>query len=195
MIELIENKSRKEHIQEVAEKLFREKGYTATSMRLLAASLGIEPASLYSHIKSKEEILETICFSMAAQFFNSILEIKNNTLPADTKLRAFILAHIKVVLNNINASAVFFHDWKHLSSPAKENFVEMRKTYEQEFRKVLKQGMDENTFKVNDINFTVLTIFSALNMTHEWYKSNGKWQSDEIGNKLADLLINGIAKK
>jgi AcrR family transcriptional regulator len=39
---------RKEQIAETAQNLFREKGFTASSMRDIAREVGVEPASLYS---------------------------------------------------------------------------------------------------------------------------------------------------
>jgi len=45
----------------VAAQLFHEQGYAATSTRELASILGITKASLYHHIRGKEDLLHAIC--------------------------------------------------------------------------------------------------------------------------------------
>lgn len=188
-------KNRKEHIKDVAQNLFRQKGYTATSMRYLALEIGIEPASIYSHIKSKEDILKEICFGMADEFFEATETIsKNAELNAEEKLRLGIKAHIKVITKNINASAVFFHDWRHLSEPALSDFRELRNTYENFFRSIIKEGIETVIFREVDEKFTTLTILSALNWTYEWYKPDGKMNYEEIADNLSGILIQGLRK-
>ena len=57
---LKEEKKTKERIFEAAIDLFAQKGFNATSMREIAETVGIKKASMYSHYKSKDEILEKI---------------------------------------------------------------------------------------------------------------------------------------
>ena len=49
---------RKREILALSQSVLKEKGYAATSVRDIAKSLDMEPASLYSHFKSKEDILK-----------------------------------------------------------------------------------------------------------------------------------------
>src|SRR3954471_14961700 len=106
-MEPVINLTRKEQIFRKAAELFREKGYAASSMRDLAQLLGIEAASLYSHIKSKEEILRNLCFDMATEFRKSLEEVEKQDLSASERLRKGIIGHIQVMAKDLTASAVF----------------------------------------------------------------------------------------
>lgn len=182
-------------MEHTATELFKERGYAATSMRDLAQAMGIEAASLYSHIKSKEEILQNICFRMARRFFTAMDEaFAQEATTAEERLEKAIIAHIKVITEDTSASAVFFSEWRHLSQPHFNEFLKMRERYEAIFYKILKEGEEKKEFAPMDLRFSVLTILSALNWTHNWFKPSGKMSAEEIGQRLAFLLLNGIKR-
>lgn len=194
LMEIAVKKNRKQQIEEKATTLFQEKGYAATSMRDLANVLGIEAASLYSHIKSKEEILQKVCFRMADEFFAAwqAVEMENSSFAA--KLEKAAISHVRVITLNTSASAVFFNEWRHLSEPHLSEFLSMRDDYEGRFIDIIEKGMESGEFKEVDSKFMMLTILSSLNWTHNWYKPGGTLSPQEIGHRLSNMILNGLNK-
>ena len=184
--------TRKEQIRKVAEHMFRQKGYAATSMRSIAGEIGIEAASIYSHIKAKEDILHDICFGMAEYFFSAHEEAVSLARNAEEKLRKAMAAHLRIITENIDAAAVFFHDWRHLSTKALQQFKQLRLQYEDAFRKIFREGVAEGTFKAMDEKFIILTLFSTMNWTYEWYKPGGTLTSDALADNLTQIILQGI---
>jgi AcrR family transcriptional regulator len=191
MIETIYH-TRKDQILGIAGKLFRQNGYPATSMRQLASEVGIEPASIYSHIKSKEELLKELCFAMADRFLSTVGESISAADAPETQLRKAMLAHIEVIISNIDAAAVFFHDWRHLSGEDLTRFRVLRHQYEGFYLNIIRDGMEKGIFRSADEKFIMLTLFSAMNWTYEWYKPNSGITAEEIAANLSNIILNGI---
>lgn len=187
--------SRKEQIIQAAAKLFRQKGFEAASMRDIASALGIEAASLYSHIKSKDEILEAICFRMADELIKSIDEVNDLYFNAEEKLRMAITNHVKIVAGDLDASSVIQREWRHLTKPRLKEFIILRNRYEDGFKQILINGEHENVFDSPDKKFAVLTILSAVNWIVEWYNPNGKMDPGEIAEHLTDFILTGLKVK
>lgn len=186
--------NRKQEIKEIAQVMFKEKGYPATSMRDLATALNIKAASLYNHIKSKEEILNDICFDIARQFMTAIKRVSKQELPPDKKLEAAIHAHVQVITDNLNASGVFLHEWRFLNEKdgTKDRFIRLRHEYEATFHHIVKMGIQQQVFQAIDERFYCRALFSSLNWLYDWYKPDGKMSPDEIAKNLSAMWLDGI---
>ncbi len=194
-MEAVGNLSRKEQVIRSAAELFREKGYAASSMRDLAQKLGIEAASLYSHIKSKEEILQQLCFDMAMEFRKSLAEVEKKNVTASEKLRLGIIGHIQVMAKDLTASAVFMNEHRHLSQPYLRDFLLLRINYINRFKAIIEEGARLGEFKDSiDKKLAVMTLFSSLNWMPMWYDPSSKIDPSKLGQQLADMLVNGLKK-
>lgn len=192
-MEGVSNLSRKEQVIRSAAELFKEKGYAASSMRDLAQKLGIEAASLYSHIKSKEEILQTLCFEMAADFRESLDKVEKQSLSASEKLSLGIIGHVNVMARDLTASAVFMNEHRHLSNPYLRDFLLLRINYINRFKAIIEEGVAKGEFKKNiDTKLAVMTLFSSLNWMPMWYSPEGSIEPKELGQQLANMLVNGL---
>jgi len=194
-MEPVINLTRKEQIFRKAAELFREKGYAASSMRDLAQKLGIEAASLYSHIKSKEEILQSLCFDMATEFRKSLDQVEKQKGPASDKLRRGITGHVSVMAKDLTASAVFMNEHRHLSQPYLREFLLLRINYINRFKDIIEEGIKTGEFKENiDKKLAVMTLFSSLNWMPQWYDPQSNIVPESLGQQLADMLVNGLKR-
>ncbi|MBJ7429408.1 MAG: TetR family transcriptional regulator [Bacteroidia bacterium] len=187
--------NRKEQIIDAAALLFKQKGYASTTMRDLATELGIEAASIYHHIKSKEELLESICFDMANKFILNAKEVNDIYFNAEQKLRSAIKLHVETITQNQNQSAVFLGEWRNLSEPKLTLFKQLRQQYENQFTIILMDGENEDIFDQVDKKFAVLSILSTINFVNEWYKPDGKMNAAEIAEKLSNFIMGGLRKR
>jgi len=184
--------SRKKQIEREATRLFQQKGYIGSSMRDLASVLGIEAASLYSHVRSKEEILQGICFRIAKSFSKGLKDVvKNPVSPAEMMHQAIIM-HCKVMTEDVYASAVFWNEWKHLTGNSREQFIKMKNDYEETFIQLIDEGIELGQFRKVDSKFAAMAILSCLNCIHTWYKPEGHLSGEQVGEQLAQLLLLGI---
>lgn len=186
--------SRKEHIRFTAQKLFRDKGYAATSMRDLAKEVGMEAPSIYNHFSSKNELLKEICFEIANQFYNAFDQAVEEKQTYTQKLTAAIKAHVQVIFNNIEATTVFFEEWIFLEGNDLTKFKKLRNGYQQKFHDLIEGGINTGEMKDVDVRMATFTILSSLNATHELCKHNNKIDVEYLATNITQLLINGISK-
>ncbi|MDC3406163.1 TetR/AcrR family transcriptional regulator [Bacteroidia bacterium] len=185
---------RKRQILQSAQAILKKKGYAATSVRDIAKSLEIEPASLYSHFSSKEDILKLTCFDMASKFDEAIQEINTLYFDAEQQLRMAIREHVQILTSHLDSAIIFLRDWRNLTGESHLKFIEKRNSYENGIRKIIQTGIDEGRFNESDIKFATLTVLSSVNWIVEWYNPNGKLNATQIAEKLSNFILSGLIK-
>ncbi len=187
-------KSKKQIIFQEAAELFRDKGYPATSMRDLAERVGLKPSSFYSHIKSKEEILQKICFDSAEKFTIGMKEVCDTEATNKEKLQLLIRLHIKVATEDPTTATVFNDEWRHLSEPHLSNFLALRRDYESHFLKIIEAGISTQEFKQISPSLVLYTIINSLRWLHFANKPTKELSATQIENDLIQLLLQGVEK-
>lgn len=188
-------KTKRQIIFEAAAKLFRDKGYSATSMRDLAETVHLKASSLYNHIGSKEEILRDICFENAHRFHQEMEEVEQLDLSATDKVKALIRFHIHIATEDVTSVTAFNDEWRHLSEPHLSEFKALRRDYEHRFQAIIEEGIRTGAFK-NLNAFTVLyTIFSSVRWLYDWYKPERNVTPEELYEQMATLLMSGLVVK
>ena len=186
------NKTKKEVITSKAALLFRKKGFAGTSMRELAELIGVEASSLYNHIGSKHELLQTICFSVANDFTAHLQEVLSQSKSLQNKLEQIIRFHIRIMLDRYDEVFVANHEWKQLQDPYLSNFLHQRKSYETQLVLLVEQGVKEKVFSTLKPQVAVLTLLSALRGIEYWHSKSIDVKTLE--QNMVQQLLHGILK-
>jgi AcrR family transcriptional regulator len=187
--------SRKEEIIVMASCLFKEKGYNAVTMRDIAMAVGIKAASLYNHIDSKQEILATLILEVANEFtsgMNSVVDEKSTPLQ---KVQTIIEMHIDITVNYSEGLAALNNDWMHLENDDLKAFIQMRTDYEENFRKIIKTGIDLGEIQPRHPEVILFSILSTLRTLYLWYQKRGKLDVNVLKKDMVAVFLNGIVNK
>lgn len=183
---------KKTRILEAAARLFRDKGYSATSMRDLAKAVDLKASSLYNHISSKEEILQDICLTNARRFQQGMQEVLKMDAPVQNKVEELIRLHIRIATRDVTSVTSFNDEWRHLSEPHLSEFLTMRREYEGAFRRLIEQGQAEGVFKPVDTSVLLYTLFSSVRWLYDWYEEGKRLSAKDLEDQIIPLLVQGI---
>ena len=184
--------SRKEEIKQVAARLFKEKGYRATSMRDLAKTVGMEAASLYNHINSKQEILQELLMHIALRFTDAINEIIQLDISSLNKLERIIGVHVSLTIEFSHSMSIITSEWVHLEQPFLDEYKDLRKSYELKFRSLIEHCMQEGDFVQLDSELALFSMLSTLRWLYSWYDADNPLGKDELEEQMIHCLIKGL---
>ncbi len=186
--------SKKGLILQRAATMFRERGFAASSMRDLAETVGIEAASLYNHIRSKNEILESICFEVANLFNEKLQEVETNRQNTINKIESILRFHVEQMIDNYEKVIVCDREWRHLDEPFRSNFQSQRRSYRKRFAAIIEEGIAKGEIRRIDAPTAVLVMLHAVNGIESWHRSKAKISADELTNHMIRILIDGLRK-
>ena len=185
--------TRKDQIIRTSEILFKEKGYSAVTMRDIAKAMGIKAASLYNHISSKQEILANIIISLAEEFTNGMVVIMSSESSSVEKLNHIIELHVSITSNNAYGMASLNNDWMHLKAE-QDYYLKLRLDYEENFRQIIQEGINNNELKNTNAEVMLFSVLSTLRSLYIWIPNKDDLNSSSLAADLSRVLLTGIIK-
>jgi AcrR family transcriptional regulator len=192
----VDGVSRESRVRAAALRLFREKGYHATSMQDIAAEVGMNKGSLYSYIRSKEDLLIPM-FEHAMGLLTAEIEAitADLSLTPTERLTRAIHAHVLNVAENLDILTVYLSEWRQLRSDSLAAVREKRERYAELFFQILEDGVHRGEFRKMDTRAAMLNIIGMCNWLFRWYRPNGRLTPDQIADEMVDLVLNGVSAR
>ena len=109
--------------------------------------MNMEAASLYSHIKSKDEILQELVFTIASKFENGMKAIDQSSYTPIQKVKALISLQLRITTENPYAIFLQTQALMHLKEPYRGQYQSIRDQFVNDFTRIAEAGMDEGSIK------------------------------------------------
>ena len=188
-------RERSEEVYRAALRLFREKGYHATSMQDIAAAVGLYKGSLYHYIGGKEDLLVQV-FERAMGTLLADVEriVADTSLGPSAQLRLIVQAHVACVSENLDALTVYLHEFRALAGESLAKVRAQRDRYAQLVAETVGRGVRLGEFETADVGITTLGLLGMCNWVCQWYQPGGRLGPAQIGGYFADLVLGGLVR-
>lgn len=154
-----------------AARLFEQKGFARTTVRDLAAEVGILSGSIFHHFASKEAILCQV-MQEVVQYARARMEyaVSRAKTPRD-RLRACILCELEAIHGlAVPGFSILVVEWRSLSAESQKQVLKLRDEYEALWCEVIENALP----RCSDPALTRRLLAGALIHTHSWFKPRGR---------------------
>jgi AcrR family transcriptional regulator len=174
--------------------LFAKKGYDLTSTREIAAELGINKASLYYHIQTKEDLLFDICKSVLTQIREDVEAALKDVSNPLQRTEILIRTHIESMLREYERHSAALTEMSCLSTKRLAEVTALRDAYESLSRSVLDEAQTARALRKDvPVKYLNLALLGLLNRVLVWYRPNGPLSPAQIGALFATIYLTGAA--
>lgn len=166
---------------------FNFKGYHATSMNEIAASLGVTKAALYHYFPNKNRLLAA-CFEHAMDAaFASLERARKEGRNGRERLVLTISGYVAQLINELNCCVVLMEE-QALEPEDHAKLVRQRDRFERALRAFIREGIEDGSVAPCDPKLAIFVILGAMNWVPKWFKPSGAWKPDQLNTALAQMF-------
>jgi AcrR family transcriptional regulator len=163
--------------------LFAELGYRATGVRDIADALGIGPTSIYSHIKTKAELLHEIVIDFLDTLLTGQQDAIASTPDVVEKLRRAAETQMRFLVEHPQEALIAIREFRWAEGDALTTIHERRRRYRRAFEDLLAEGDRLGRMSVANAKIAANAIIEMAEGVPRWFRPDG----DVSINQLAYL--------
>jgi len=185
--------NRRVDLVNAAARLFRKKGFDATSTRDIAAAVGMHSGSPFYHFKSKGALL----YAVMEEGMRSALQRQAGALQsaglsiddAPALLRLLVRNHFGVLLGpGSDFIPVMLYESRSITSRQRASLAKLQSDYEAVWEPVLEALAKAGQLK-GPVKLARLLMFGALNWSVQWFDAKKPATLDDLTDAAMALFI------
>ena len=177
---------------DAAARLFRAKGFEATTVREIARAARMLPGSLHYRYPTKDSLLLALMKrGEDADLVGIRAAIRGERDPVE-RLRLALRARLRYLLSR-PASQVVLFEWRSLKGTARDEMIRLRDRYEAFWSGLLYEAAGTGRLHPGiDLSLLRFLLFGAINGVALWYHADGPRTPDEISDAFWGFIAYGV---
>ena len=185
--------NRRGDILAAAGRLFREKGFKATTTRDIAAAVGMRSGSPFYHFKSKHDMLLAVMLDGIRTIHDSVEAAAAGIADPRQRFAVMARAHMQALLGpgGRDFAAAVLHETRALEPAAAAEVGARKGAYELLWSELLGELQAAGALG-GDLALTRLLILGALNWATQWWDPAGEAGPAAIADQLTLLVLGDL---
>jgi AcrR family transcriptional regulator len=184
--------NRRQEVLRCAARLFRRKGFHATSTRDIAAAAGMQSGSPFYHFKSKGALLYAVMEEgMRSAIVRQQAALDGAAPGARDRLQLLIRNHFDILLGaGSDFIPVMLYESRSITARQRALLAQLQGEYEAPWLPVLAALRASGQLRA-DVKLARLLMFGALNWSAQWYDRRKGASLDELTGAAIELFVAG----
>ena len=180
----------KDRMLRAAAKCFNEKGYSGSSLKDVAAILGLTDAALYYYVRNKEELVY-LCYLRAAELGREAMQraMEEGLSGMDTVIQ-YLHYHIEMMVGDRGPIAIM-SEIPSLKPKHRDEILMVSRAHSARFEAILEQGIADGSIAPCDVRMTGNAIMGALNWVPKWFHGDAA-VAENVAAEFPQILSAGL---
>lgn len=181
-------------VLQAAVRMFNERGFHATSLDDVAASLGVTKPVIYHYLGNKDQVLFECVRLGLTQIRGAAVAARAAEGTGLDRLKAFLRRYAEVNMDDFGRCVIRTGD-ETLSPESRREFRALKGEIDRDMREVIAEGVADGSIYAKDVRLTAFTLAGALNWPARWFDPEGPESRSEVAAAMVEILCEGLRRR
>ena len=186
-----ERAAKREALLLAAVRAFNERGFAATSLDDVAASLGVTKPVIYHYLGNKDQVLFACLELGLAKLRGAAAEGRASGGDGLSRLRHFLTRYAEIMMGDFGRCVVRAGDLG-LAADSRARFRAMKREIDTTLREMVAAAAEDGSAVVADARLAAFAMAGALNWPAQWFREDGEMDKADVARGLVAVLCDGL---
>jgi AcrR family transcriptional regulator len=186
-----ERSARRDAVLRAAVRMFNARGFHATSLDDVAASLGISKPTIYHYLGNKDQVLLECVTIGLQQLLEASEAARAEPGTGADRLQNFLRRYAEINMDDFGRCVVRTGE-EALSPGSVRRFRDLKREIDRAMRSLIEEGIADGSIAPIDPKMLAFTLAGALNWPARWQNPSGALSPQQLADQMVAILTAGF---